>query len=275
MGHPKTHGKVLLLHGNQSLTEDLPEGVPGAVAGSKDHDLCRDIFSPFQKDALYASLLDGKAGAAGPETDLASRILNSLPEGRQDDLQPVGPDVGLCVVEDLRRPPGFYKGTEDEFCPSGFISHQGIELTVRKSPGSSFSELYVGGRVQPSRFPEGLDILLPLLHRLSSLNEKRPVAVLSQQQGAEDACRPCPYDHGPFRKLSVSAGRKAVGSGPEEGHVFIPKVPDQGLFRFPAAPKGERDRIDIIKIRLFSCVQGMFFDLPGKDPVRILEAQAP
>ena len=98
--------------------------------------------------------------------------------------------------------------------------------------------------------------------------------MLCQQKGAEDAGGAGSDDHGPFGKLFKASLRELIGRRDKEGHVLIPEPPYQSFFRLPAAPQGSGDRIDMVKIRFFSGVQGMLFDLPGKDPARISKAKA-
>ena len=127
------------------------------------------------------------------EADLRPQAQQLLPHGFERRVEHIRAGVGVGVNQDAVRHAELHQLSQDPAVAE--IPGAGVQLPVGKSAGTALAELDIGGGIQDPGAPEGLHILLPLLHRLAPLQEDGLCAGLGQNQGAEQPSRPGTHHH--------------------------------------------------------------------------------
>ncbi len=169
----------------------------------------------------------------------------------------------FCLIQDLFRRAVFHKNPQNLSVPAVFVLHQRIQLAVRESACTAFTELYVGSRIQHPFPPEFLHIRLTLFHRAAPLQKQRPVAMFRQQIAAKQPCRPRTDDNRPAVPglHPVSRCRKPVCL--LFHRLYLP-APAPGKY-FLRRRHGYIQRIYDPDLRLLSGINRLLNDLPGQD----------
>ncbi len=116
----------------------------------------------------------------------------------------------LRLVQNPFRRTGLYEDPQDFFVSTKFVLYQRVQLAVRKSAGTTFSELHIGIRIKHLLPPELLHICNPLLHTVAPLQKQWPVTMLRQQIPAEQTRRPRAYNNRPVAHLHIPRRRKSI-----------------------------------------------------------------
>ena len=257
-------GEGLGGHGHPGVQQH-PEGVPGGVAGGEHQRVTGQGVGP-------AGALHGQPGQR-PAADVQPRQLMAeahvaaqgeqlLPQAAHHLPQHVGADVGLVLVEDVRRGPRLHQGAEHG--GNAGVVGAGGQLAVGEGARAPLSELHVGGGIQHAGGPELFHVRRPLLHRAAPLQHDGGQAVPGQEQGGEQPRRAHARHHRrqggapPHRREYIGPGRQAGA------HPLIPAAGQQLFLSLHHGPDGA----DVVDVALLPGVDGQPHQLQGLELLR-------
>ena len=209
MFNPYTHCKRLRLH-QDPCPFQLEKGVSGTVSHGKHRHGSLQILPVIDGHTHQPAVFDIKIGHTGAEPDGAAPCFDLMAHVLNDGDQLVSPEMGLLVIQDLRRSSRFTENPQYFLIAPMRIFHRGIQLSVGKGPGSALAELHIGLCVQNSRVPELFHFLLADVRLVSPLQQDRAVAALCQIIGTEQTRRTAAYDHRSLCKFLASRFRKTI-----------------------------------------------------------------
>ena len=209
MFNPYTHRKRLRLHQDPRLFQPK-KGVPGTVSHGKHRHGSFQILAVVDGHTHKPSVFDIKIGHTGAEPDGAAPCFDLMAHVLNDGDQLVSPEMGLLVIQDLRRSSRFTENPQYFLIAPMRIFHRGIQLSVGKGSGSALAELHIGLCVQNSGVPELFHFLLADVRLVSPLQQDRAVAALCQIIGTEQTRRTAAYDHRSLCKFLASRFRKTI-----------------------------------------------------------------
>ena len=209
----------------------------------------------------------GKTRAQGLKAHFPACLLDPLADLGDHPAQSVRAYMRFSFIQNRFRSACPDKSAQYLHRAAGAVIDLGVQLAVRECPGAALSELYVRGSIQNTGLPILLDICGAVFHLPAALDDKRPISVLSQKQGAEQTCRTCADDNRPVGQLFTSARRKSIAVRRCRSHIFVPEAPHQRGLLFRAGPQVNIYRVHIKKLRLFARVDRVTYDVEGKGPV--------
>ena len=113
--------------------------------------------------------------------------------------QNIGPNVGLCVIENLLRRA---VGAElPQYPENALVMGSGVQLPIREGPGTALAELHVALRVQRTAGLKALYVQPALLHVLTALDYKGAKPCKTKYEGGEHPSRAKSDNERPFIRM--------------------------------------------------------------------------
>ena len=144
------------------------------------------------------------------KAEAAAHLLDLMAECFYNADQHICPKVGLLLIDDLLWGSCLYKAFQYLMVSSVWILDQSIQLSVRKSSCTAFSELNIGIRIQDTILPEMIHGLLSSGCLLTTLQNQRTIAGFCQIPGTKKAGRSASDDDRWMYEPGTSRFRKLV-----------------------------------------------------------------
>ena len=171
--------------------------------------------------------------------------------------------MGLLVPQNLFGGAGLHEQLQHFPVSSGRILYGGIQLSVGEGTRAALPELNIALGIQGSSGPEGVHLLFSHGGLVASLQDKRLIAGLCQQPGAEQPRRTASGNHRPVGKLFRTAWGELIGSRRRRDDIAVSRFPGT-VQQLPLAGGLDVHRAYIEQLRLFPGVHGPADQLPGK-----------
>ncbi len=130
------------------------EGVARTVADGKHDMRAVDLFAAGEHDAAQHVVLDEHIHNLGLEAELAAGLDDLLAQLLHHFHQPQCTDVRLADVQNFLGRTAVHKILEDAADVMTAILDAGVQLAVRKGPGTTLAELHIRRRVEAALAPE-------------------------------------------------------------------------------------------------------------------------
>ena len=162
-------GEGLGGHGHSGVQQHL-ESVAGGVSGGEHQRVAGQVVpaaGTVHRNGPQGAVPHVQARQPVPEAHVAPQGQQLPPHIAHHVPENVGADVGLVLVEDVRRGARLHQRPEDRG-DAGIVGAGG-QLAVGEGARAPLADLHIGGGVQHPRGPEALHVRRPLLHRTAPL----------------------------------------------------------------------------------------------------------
>ena len=186
--NPKAYRERLGLHVHATVVQHT-EGVTGTVAQRQDHMAGVQLLAIGQYHAGQLTIVDQYICHALLEAHFATQRFDLLTHVFYDTGQTERTDMRLADVEDFVGCACFHELVQHFSTVVLGIFDLAVQFAVRECPGTAFTKLHVGLRVEHVFAPQPPRIFGALAHFSAALKDDGLETHLCQQQASKNAAR--------------------------------------------------------------------------------------